>query len=133
MAHFDPETLILLRQVLDETWEAVPDGSKSETLKSELAQHILKQAADGVRDPIRLRASALVCAAGERAMQQQRRFKQQPSLQDRLASFATITREKALLLRPGAERDELLRKARQAETAANLNEWASSPGLPPPK
>lgn len=67
------------------------------------------------------------------AMQQQRRFKQQPSLQDRLASFATLARENASLLRPGAERDELLRKARQAETAAHLNEWASSPGLQPPK
>jgi hypothetical protein len=65
MAHYDPETLILLRKVLDEAWEALPDGSKSETLKSEMAQHILKQAADGVRDPVRLRASALVSPAGE--------------------------------------------------------------------
>ena len=62
MAHYDPETLIILRTVLDEAWAALPDGSKSETLKSEMAQHILKQAADGVRDPLRLRASALVCA-----------------------------------------------------------------------
>ena len=60
--------------------------------------------------------------------QQPRRFKQQPSLQDRLASFATLTRKQASLLRPGAERDELLRKARQADDAADLDEWASSPG-----
>jgi hypothetical protein len=66
-------------------------------------------------------------------MTTRRRFKQQPSLQDRLASFATLTREKASLLRPGAERDELLHKARQADDAAHLNEWASSPGLQPPK
>ena len=45
MAHYDPETLILLRMVLDEAWEALPDGSKSEAVKSEMAQHILKQAA----------------------------------------------------------------------------------------
>src|SRR5882757_11588047 len=77
MAHYDPETLILLRTVLDEAWEALSDGSKSETLKSEMAQHILKQAADGVRDPDRLRASALASAHGARAMQQRRRFKQQ--------------------------------------------------------
>jgi hypothetical protein len=60
MAHCDPETLILLRKVLDEAWAALPDGSKSETVKSEMAQHILKQAAGGVRDPVRLLASALV-------------------------------------------------------------------------
>ena len=31
------------------------------------------------------------------------------------------------------EREELLRKARQAETASHVNEWLSSPGLQPPK
>ena len=64
MAHYDPETLILLRKVLDEAWEDLPDGSKCETVKSEMAQHILKRAADGVRDPRRLGASALdgVCS-----------------------------------------------------------------------
>ena len=67
MAHYDPETLILLRKVLDEAWAALPDGSKSETLKSEMAQHILKQAADGVRDPVRLRASALISAEGTKS------------------------------------------------------------------
>ena len=65
MAHYDPETLIILRKVLDEAWAALPDGSKSETLKSEMAQHILKQAADGVRDPVRLRASALARVVSE--------------------------------------------------------------------
>ena len=134
MAHYDPETLILLRKVLDEAWAALPDGSKSETLKSEMAQHILKQAADGVRDPVRLRASALASAPGARAMQQQRRrFKQQLSFRDRLASFANAAREKASLLPPGAEKDELLHKAQQADTAAHLNELAKSPGLRPPK
>ena len=59
--------------------------------------------------------------------QQRRRFEQQPSLQDRLASFATLTREQASLLRPGAERDELLRKARQADDAADLDEWFARP------
>jgi hypothetical protein len=62
MAYFDPETLILLRKALDDAWAASPDGSKSKTPKSEMAQRILKQAADGVRDPVRLRASALIGA-----------------------------------------------------------------------
>ena len=65
MAHYDPETLIILRKVLDEAWAALPDGSKSKPPKSEMAQRILKQAADGVRDPVRLRASALIRAVGE--------------------------------------------------------------------
>lgn len=134
MAHYDPETLIILRTVLDEAWAALPAGSKSEAVKSEMAQHILKQAANGVRDPIRLRASVLAGAVGERAMQQQRRrFQQQTSLHDRLASFAKLTQEKASLLPPGAERDELLRKARRADTAAHLDEWVTSPGVQPPK
>ncbi|HTF44266.1 MAG TPA: hypothetical protein VK641_10225 [Terriglobales bacterium] len=65
MAQYDPETLIMLRKVLDEAWAAQPHGSNSETLKSEMAQHILKQAAYGVRDPVKLRASALVIALGQ--------------------------------------------------------------------
>jgi hypothetical protein len=64
MTYYDPETLILLRNALDEAWAALPDGSKSETPKSEMAQRILKQAADGVRDPVRPRASALISAVG---------------------------------------------------------------------
>ncbi len=32
----------------------------------------------------------------------------------------------------GKEREELLRKARQLETASHVNEWLSSPGLKPP-
>ena len=32
----------------------------------------------------------------------------------------------------GRERNELLRKARQLETASRINEWVSSPGLSPP-
>ena len=66
-------------------------------------------------------------------MQQRRRFKQTVSLQDRISSFAETARKVAALLPPGAERDVLLRKARQADTAANLTDWANSPGLQPPK
>jgi hypothetical protein len=66
-------------------------------------------------------------------MQMRRRFRQKLSLQDRLAIFAKAAREKAALLPPGTEKDELLRKASQADTAVHLNEWANSPGLQPPK
>ena len=66
-------------------------------------------------------------------MRQRRRFKQTVSLQDRISSFAETARKVAALLPPGAERDVLLRKARQADTAANLTDWVNSPGLQPPK
>ena len=42
-------------------------------------------------------------------------------------------REKAKLLPHGAEREELIRKARQAETGSHMTEWLTSPGLQPPK
>jgi hypothetical protein len=61
------------------------------------------------------------------------RFKQTTSLKDRLASFAKDAREKASSLPPGAEKDELLRKAEQAETTARAAAWIDSPGLQPPK
>jgi hypothetical protein len=61
------------------------------------------------------------------------RFKQTTSLKDRLASFAKEVRDKASQLRPGPEQDALIKKARQADTASHLDEWASSPGLQPPK
>jgi hypothetical protein len=60
MARYDPETLIVLRNVLDEAWALLPDSRKSESQKSDMARRILKKAAEGVRDPFRLRASALV-------------------------------------------------------------------------
>ena len=65
-------------------------------------------------------------------MQMRRRFKQTTSLKDRLLAFAEEAREKATSL-TGIERDDLLRKARQADTAAHINDWANSPGLQSPK
>jgi hypothetical protein len=41
-------------------------------------------------------------------------------------------KQEAAQLPNGRERDELLRKARQLETASHINEWISSPGLTPP-
>jgi hypothetical protein len=62
-----------------------------------------------------------------------RRFNQETPLQDRLAKFAQEMREKAEQLTPGLERDDMLRRARQADTAMHLDDWANSPGLQPPK
>jgi len=49
-----------------------------------------------------------------------------------------IAAEKAKLeaqiatLKPGPQRDELLKKIRQLETASHMSEWLSSPGLQSP-
>ena len=66
-------------------------------------------------------------------MSKRRRFKQPLSLQDRLATWANDVREQASLLPPGQERELLLKKARQADTACHLEDWANSAGLQPPK
>ncbi|MFK4506857.1 hypothetical protein LPJ38_27870 [Bradyrhizobium daqingense] len=61
-----------------------------------------------------------------------RRVKQTDPLEARLAAEAERLREQAKLLPPGVARDELLRKARQAETGSQMSEWLRSPGLQPP-
>jgi hypothetical protein len=50
-----------------------------------------------------------------------RRFDRTLSLEQRLASFAETSREVAALLPPGEEKVELIRKAEQADVAAELN------------
>jgi hypothetical protein len=55
------------------------------------------------------------------------------SLPDRLDQEIERLRAEAEKLPPGNhEREVLLRKARQAETALHVNEWVASPGLKPP-
>lgn len=52
---------------------------------------------------------------------------------ERLLQAAAEARAEAARLPPGPEHQELLRKAREAETAAKLNDWLTSPELRPPK
>jgi hypothetical protein len=61
-----------------------------------------------------------------------RHIEQMRPLEERLAEEAERLREEAKLLPPGAERDQLIRKARQAETGSHMSEWLTSPGLQPP-
>nr|WP_084518885.1 MULTISPECIES: hypothetical protein [unclassified Bradyrhizobium] len=65
-------------------------------------------------------------------MQQRRHFKQTQSLEQRLADEAQRLRQQAGVLAPGADRDALLKKARQAETGAHMSEWLASAELKPP-
>ena len=53
-------------------------------------------------------------------------------LNERLALEAMSLREKAEKLSAGAERDDLLKKARRLEVATQLDKWLSSPGLKSP-
>ena len=62
-----------------------------------------------------------------------RHFEQTQSLEERLAEEAKRLRKEAKLLPPGAVRETLLRKARQAETGSHMSEWLSSPELQSPK
>jgi len=66
-------------------------------------------------------------------MQRRRRFQQTQSLEARRSEEAKRLREEAKLLPPSAQREELIRKARRAETASHINEWLTSPGLRPPE
>lgn len=66
-------------------------------------------------------------------MKTRRRFKQTTSLQDRLSEFVDGEYAKAENMPQCNERYELLKKVRQAETAANIEKWANSPELQPPK
>lgn len=66
-------------------------------------------------------------------MQKRRRFKQTETLDERLAREAERLRAEVQEMPPGLEREHLLRKAKQAETASHMNDWLRSPGLQPPK
>jgi hypothetical protein len=67
------------------------------------------------------------------AMIKRRRFKQTNSLEERLAAYARRLHNQAKLLRPGPDRERMMRKARQAEIGSHINEWLTSSGLQPPR
>jgi hypothetical protein len=64
---------------------------------------------------------------------QRRRFNNTFTFPDRPGNEAERLREEAETKPPGRERETLLRKARQADTAAEIDKWISSPGLQSPK
>jgi hypothetical protein len=66
-------------------------------------------------------------------LRQRQRSKPTKSLQERLADFAEEARQEADDLPDGKERDKLLKKVQQAETASEIEGWANSPELQPPE
>jgi hypothetical protein len=61
-----------------------------------------------------------------------KRVKHQKTFQERLAEEAIHFKSLADQTPPGMQRELYLRRARQAETAAKIDVWLSSPGLRPP-
>jgi hypothetical protein len=61
------------------------------------------------------------------------RSQTKPTLQSRLLAQAARLMLEANALPQGPLRDEAIRRARQAETGAHINEWLSSPGLQAPR
>jgi transposase-like protein len=59
-AAFDPNTVTLLKEVLARAEETLPMQQRSSEVRVKLATCILKAAAEGERDPMRLRNAALV-------------------------------------------------------------------------
>jgi len=56
---FDPETVTLLRETLDDAWASLRPQQRAAMQKSALAECLLKSAAQGERSPSRLRDAAL--------------------------------------------------------------------------
>ena len=62
-AAFDPDTITLLKEVLLQAEETLPTQHRSSEVRVKLAAGILKAAAEGERDPVRLQKAALVDAS----------------------------------------------------------------------
>jgi hypothetical protein len=62
---------------------------------------------------------------------QRRRSVSQP-FEDRIAAEKARLEAQVAELAPGPQKDGLLKKISQLETATHINEWLNSPGLQPP-
>jgi hypothetical protein len=58
--HFDIDTVLMLREILDDAWTSLPPQQRTTSSKTLLAQRILKSAAEGERDTKRLFEAALM-------------------------------------------------------------------------
>jgi hypothetical protein len=69
----------------------------------------------------------------EQRMPEHRRFTQTISLEESLPEETKRLRKQTQGTPPGIERERLVRRARQLETASRMNEWLTSRGLQAPK
>jgi len=63
----------------------------------------------------------------------QRRRSIPHTFEDRIAAEKARLEAQVAKLKPGPQKDGLLKKISQLETASHINEWLTSPGLQPPK
>ncbi len=61
--YFDPETVAILKETLDDAWACLRPEQQATTQKNALAERILKSASQGECDRERLRDAALDLAA----------------------------------------------------------------------
>jgi hypothetical protein len=66
-------------------------------------------------------------------MPEHRRFSQTTSIEGRLVEESKRLRKQAQGTPPGIERERLVRRSRQAETASRMTAWLTSRGLQAPK
>lgn len=59
-AVFQPDELTLFRTVLDLTTASIPLPYRTSEVKARLAERILRRAAEGERDPVKLKTAALL-------------------------------------------------------------------------
>lgn len=60
------------------------------------------------------------------------RHPENPPFEEKWKHLAEEARQEAEKLPQGHQRDAMLKKARQLETACHMSEWVSSPGLRTP-
>jgi hypothetical protein len=60
---YDPETVQLLKSVLDDAWANLLPDQQATISRTFLAERLLRAAARGERDPVRLRNHALFVVA----------------------------------------------------------------------
>ena len=65
-------------------------------------------------------------------MQHRRRYVPH-TFEDRIAAEMARLEAQVAKLPSGSQKDTLLEKMSQLETASHINEWLTSPGLRPPK
>jgi hypothetical protein len=62
---FDPETVQILQDALDEAWASLVPAQQTPATKSEMAKRILAAADEGERDPAKLKSLALINALAQ--------------------------------------------------------------------
>jgi len=62
-AVFHPELIELMRAVLEDATSTLPEAKRTSTMKAEIASRILGCAANGERDPIKLKMAAMSAMA----------------------------------------------------------------------